>query len=147
ILIRILNVVLFNSPTIHSESIHNVWVDNTVVKPRWKKFISQLNTEWNSFTVFSTVMLAVDVSFLAVPGVDDPSIQSKPAATIVIYLSTLCAMGSLVISLVLAGQVSDSRRSSAGSVANFMTSMSQSLLGIESLAFMLSLPFALLIWG
>jgi hypothetical protein len=61
-------------------------------------------------------MLAVDVSFLAVPGVDDPSIQSKPATTIVIYLSTLCAMGSLVISLVLAGQVTDSRRSSADSV-------------------------------
>lgn len=147
ILIRILNVALFNSPKIHSESIHNVWVDNTVVKPRWKKFISQLNSEWSSFTVFSTVMLAVDVSFLAVPGVDDPSIQSKPAVTVVIYLSTLCAMGSLVISLVLAGQVSDSRRSSAGSVADFMSSMSQSLLGIESLAFMLSLPFALLIWG
>lgn len=147
ILIRILNVALFNSPNIHSESIHNVWVDNTVVKPRWKKFISQLTSEWSSFTVFSTVMLAVDVSFLAVPGVDDPSIQSKPATAIVIYLSTLCAMGSLVISLVLAGQVTDSRRSSAGSVAKFMTSMSQSFLGIESLAFMLSLPFALLIWG
>ncbi|KAG2139269.1 hypothetical protein DEU56DRAFT_800456 [Suillus clintonianus] len=147
ILFRVLNVALFNSPTIHSESIHNVWVDNTVVQPRWKKFITQLNSEWSSFTVFSTVMLAVDVSFLAIPGVDDPSIQSKPATTIVIYLSTLCAMGSLVISLVLAGQVSDNRRSSAGSVATFMDSMSQSLLGIESLAFMLSLPFALLIWG
>ncbi|KAG1815232.1 uncharacterized protein BJ212DRAFT_1481755 [Suillus subaureus] len=147
ILVRILNVALFNSPHIHSESIHNVWVDNTVVQPRWKKFISQLNGEWSSFTVFSTVMLAVDVSFLAVPGVDNPTTQSKPAATIVIYLSTLCAMGSLVISLVLAGQFSDSRRSSAGSVANFMDSMSKSLLGIESLAFMLSLPFALLIWG
>ncbi|KAG1737401.1 hypothetical protein EDB19DRAFT_1877831 [Suillus lakei] len=147
ILIRILNVALFNSPHIHSESLENVWVDNTVVKPRWKKFISQLTSEWNSFTVFSTVMLAVDVSFLAVPGVDDPSTQSKSAATIVIYLSALCAMGSLVISLVLAGQVSDTRRSSASSVANFMSSMSQSLLGVESLALMLSLPFALLIWG
>ncbi|KAG1844492.1 hypothetical protein F4604DRAFT_1821473 [Suillus subluteus] len=113
ILVRILNVAL--------ESIHN-------------KFISQLNSEWSSFTVFSTVMLAVDVSFLAVPGVDNPSTQSKPAVTIVVYLSTLWRNG-------------DSRRSSAGSVANFMTSMSQSLLGIESLAFMLSLPFALLIWG
>ncbi|KAG1902371.1 uncharacterized protein F5891DRAFT_1023774 [Suillus fuscotomentosus] len=147
IFIRILNVVLFNSPAIHSESLHNIWVDNTVVKPRWKKFISQLNSEWNSFTVFSTVMLAVDVSFLTVPGVDDPSVQSKPAVTIVIYLSTLCAMGSLVISLILAGQVSDNRRSSADSVAKFISSMSKSLLGIESLALMLSLPFALLIWG
>jgi hypothetical protein len=54
-------------------------------------------------------MLAADVSFLAVPGVVDPT-------TIVIYMSTLCAIGSLVISLVLAGQVNNNRRSSPGNV-------------------------------
>jgi flagellar biosynthesis protein FliR len=95
-------------------------------------------------------MLAVDISFLTVPGVDDPSIQSKPAATTVIYLSTLCAMGSLVISLVLSGRISDSKWSPTGSAvrqAKFMISMARSVFGIKSLAFMLSLPFALLVWG
>lgn len=62
-------------------------------------------------------MLAVDVSFLAVPGVDDVTSPFKSPTTIVIYMSTLCAMGSLVISLLLAGQLNNDRRSgSAGSV-------------------------------
>jgi hypothetical protein len=59
-------------------------------------------------------MLAADVSFLAVPGVDDPTTPTKSPTTIVIYMSTLCAMGSLMISLVLAGQVNNNRRSSPG---------------------------------
>jgi hypothetical protein len=102
-------------------------------------------------------MLAVDISFLAVPFV-----QTQMAAILVSYMSTLCAMGSLVVSLVLAGQVNDSRRDSAKSVvssffdcsaciiyiqATFMERMSSSVLGLESLALMLSLPYALLIWG
>ncbi|KAG1791071.1 uncharacterized protein HD556DRAFT_663647 [Suillus plorans] len=90
----------------------------------------------------STVMLAVDISFLSVPPV-----QNQVSAILVLYMSTLCALGSLVISLVLAGQVNDSRRDSAESVASFMEEMSQSVLGLESLALMLSLPYALLIWG
>ncbi|OAX30976.1 hypothetical protein K503DRAFT_870812 [Rhizopogon vinicolor AM-OR11-026] len=147
ILLRILNVVLFNSPNLHRESLRKVWVDKTVVKPRWNKFMDQLNSEWNSFTIFSTVMLAADVSFLAVPGVDDPSTPIKSPATIVIYMSTLCALGSLVISLVLAGQMNNNRRSSPGKVAKFMAAMSQSMLGVESVALMHSLPFSLLIWG
>ncbi|KIK41287.1 hypothetical protein CY34DRAFT_85691 [Suillus luteus UH-Slu-Lm8-n1] len=130
ILIRILNVALFNSPRIYSESIEGVLVDDSLVIPMWKNFIDQITSKWNSVLLFSTVMLGVDISFLAVPGVDDPSIQIKPATTTVIYLSTLCAMGSLVISLY-----------------KLIISMSRSLFGVEGLAIMLSLPFALLVWG
>jgi hypothetical protein len=61
-------------------------------------------------------MLAADVSFLAVPGVDDPTTPTKSPTTIVIYMSTLCAMGSLMISLVLASQVNNNRRSSPRSM-------------------------------
>ena len=61
-------------------------------------------------------MLAVDVSFLAVPGVDDSTTPIKSPTTIIIYMSTLCAMGSLVVSLVLAGQINNNRRSSPGNV-------------------------------
>jgi hypothetical protein len=53
----------------------------------------------------STVMLAVDVSFLAVPGIDSNSVQSQSASQIIAYLSTLCAMGSLVVSLILGSQI------------------------------------------
>ncbi|OJA21324.1 hypothetical protein AZE42_03881 [Rhizopogon vesiculosus] len=141
-ILRVMNLVLFGSPDAHSKAIHGIWVDQTIVHPRWKNFIDRLNSEWSGYTIFSTVMLAVDISFLAVP-----IVQYQTAATLVAYLSTLCAMGSLVVSLVLAGQVNDTRRNKAADVASFMVQMTQSTLGLESLALMLSLPFALLIWG
>jgi len=65
----------------------------------------------------STVMLAVDISFLAVPNV-----QNQTGAILVSYLSTLCAMGSLVVSLILAGQVNDARRNNAEGVVSFFPS-------------------------
>ncbi|KAG0708037.1 hypothetical protein DFH29DRAFT_563050 [Suillus ampliporus] len=156
--LRVMNVILFGSPDAQSKAIHRIWVDETIVQPRWKNFIDRLTTEWNGYTIFSTVMLAVDISFLAVP-----SVQTQTSAILLAYLSTLCALGSLLVSLILAGQVNDSRRGSAEDVvsfffdrltcvflppqASFMIGMSDSMLGLESLALMLSLPFALLIWG
>jgi hypothetical protein len=142
IILRIMNVILFGSPDAQSKKIHMIWVDETIVQPRWKDFINRLTTEWNGYTIFSTVMLAVDISFLAVPAV-----ATQTPAIVLAYLSSLCALGSLMVSLILAGQVNDSRRGSAADVASFMVGMSESVLGLESLALMLSLPFALLIWG
>ena len=63
--------------------------------------------------VQSTVMLAVDVSFLAVPGIDANSVQSQWASQILAYLSTLCAMGSLIVSLILASQIQIPNRDNA----------------------------------
>jgi hypothetical protein len=111
ILLRVMNIILFGSPNTYNKAVQKIWVDSTIVQPRWKNFINRLNSEWNGYTIFSTVMLAVDISFLAVPFV-----QTQMAAILVSYMSTLCAMGSLVVSLVLAGQVNDSRRDSAKSV-------------------------------
>ncbi|KAG1798602.1 uncharacterized protein HD556DRAFT_1351770 [Suillus plorans] len=142
IILCIMNVILFGSPVAQSKAIHRIWVDETIVQPRWKDFIDRMTTEWNGYTIFSTVMLAVDISFLAVP-----AIATQTVAIALTYLSCLCALGSLVVSLVLAGQVNDSRRGSAVDVASFMVGISQSMFGLESLALMLSLPFALLIWG
>ncbi|KAG1839795.1 hypothetical protein F4604DRAFT_1691067 [Suillus subluteus] len=139
---RFMTFTLFGSFDAQSKAIHKIWVDKTVVQPRWKNFIDTLTTEWNGYTIYSTVMLAVDISFLAVQ-----SVQTQMPATVLVYLSTLCVLGSLVVSLVLAGQVNGSRRRSAKDVASFMEGMSSSMLGLESLALMLSLPFALLIWA
>ncbi|KAG1719828.1 hypothetical protein EDB19DRAFT_1860582 [Suillus lakei] len=140
-IIRVMNVILFGSPDVQSKAIRTIWVDETIVHPRWKDFTDRLTTEWNGYTIFSTVMLAVDISFLAVPAV-----ATQTPAVVLAYLSSLCAMGSLVVSLILAGQVNDSRRGSAAA-ASFMVKISRSMFGLESLALMLSLPFALLIWG
>jgi hypothetical protein len=50
----------------------------------------------------STVMLTVDLSFLTVPSVNAQTSQS--VAIIAAYLSTFSVVGSLVVSILLAGQ-------------------------------------------
>ena len=47
-----MNFVLFGSPDGKSKAIHGIWVDDTIVEPRWKSFIDKLNSEWNGYTIF-----------------------------------------------------------------------------------------------
>ncbi|KIJ64190.1 hypothetical protein HYDPIDRAFT_28633, partial [Hydnomerulius pinastri MD-312] len=59
-----------------------------------------------------------------------------------IYVSTLCIVGSLVVSVVLSAQVNDKERECAQNAAKFMAHFD-----LPNLAIFHSLPFALLTWG
>ncbi|KAH7914528.1 hypothetical protein BJ138DRAFT_362852 [Hygrophoropsis aurantiaca] len=146
-LLKIMNPILFGAPEVHINDLQKVYVDDTVNHARWTDFTNNLYNEWNGFTIYSTVMLAVDVSFLAVPGVDPGNSQEQTLATIAIYLSTMNAVGSLVISLLLAGQSRTRGRESMENAATFMSRMTKTRLRTESLGIMYSLPYALLMWG
>ena len=63
-------------------------------------------------------MLAVNISFLALPSVNMGSDQTQTAAALTAYLSTLCTMGSLMVTIVLAGH--GSRVDSDGMVSFFL---------------------------
>ncbi|KAG1844496.1 hypothetical protein F4604DRAFT_1821522 [Suillus subluteus] len=125
-----------------SRAFRKILVDQDIVDARWKQYMDKLNSDWNGYTIFSTVMLAVDISFLSVP-----SVQTQTPAILLSYMSTLCAMGSLVVTLLLVGQVNKSLRDSREAMGSFLVGMSRSVLGFESFPLMLSLPFGLLIWG
>ncbi|KAG2030680.1 hypothetical protein BDR03DRAFT_1016879 [Suillus americanus] len=140
-LFRAMNIILFGSPDAQSRAFHKILVDESIVDARWKQYMDKLNSDWNGYTIFSTVMLAVDISVLSVP-----SVQTQTPAILLSYMSTLCAMGSLVVTLLLVGQVKKSLRDSR-EITSFLVGMSRSVLGFESFPLMLSLPFALLIWG
>ncbi|KAF9219937.1 hypothetical protein BS17DRAFT_363136 [Gyrodon lividus] len=145
--IRISDLLLFGGPSAHAIELQRVWVDRTVNFPRWKGFISKLSNEWAGFTIYSTVMLAVDVGFLAIPvlGTDDEG--TIPAAIISTYMSIIFVVGSLVVSVQLSNGIRGQDTSSAKETAALMLRSTQSMLGTDALAIMYSLPFALLIWG
>jgi hypothetical protein len=65
-------------------------------------------------------MLAVNISFLALPSVNMGSDQTQTAATLVAYLPTLCTVGSLMVTIVLAGH--GNRVDSHGMVSFFLPS-------------------------
>lgn len=139
---RAMNAILFGSPGAQSRAFHKILVDRRIINARWKQYMDKLNSDWNGYTIFSTVMLAVDISFLSVP-----SVQTQSPAILLSYMSTLCALGSLIATLLLVGQVNKSLRGSPKAIVSFLVGMAGSVLGFESFPLMLSLPFGLLIWG
>ncbi|KAF8837761.1 hypothetical protein BDN67DRAFT_1013617 [Paxillus ammoniavirescens] len=144
----VFNLLLLTAPRKHIRTLRGIYVDHVINASRWKGFISGLRDEWGGYTVFSTVMLAVDISFLAVPGVISGSYQNSqtlPATTI--YISTVFSLGTLVVSVLLADQIRRHGIESLDEGAAYMAHMTNSVLGIEAMAVMYSLPYALLVWS
>ncbi|KIK99144.1 hypothetical protein PAXRUDRAFT_132680 [Paxillus rubicundulus Ve08.2h10] len=143
-----LNLLLLTAPRKHIRTLRGIYVDHVINASRWKGFISNLRDEWGGYTVFSTVMLAVDISFLAVPGVINGTYQNSQTLTATtIYISTILSLGTLVVSVLLADQIRRHGIESLDEGAAYMTHMTNSVLGIEAMAVMYSLPYALLVWS
>ncbi|KIK95832.1 hypothetical protein PAXRUDRAFT_352250 [Paxillus rubicundulus Ve08.2h10] len=145
--LRCVDIALLRAPISHLRGIQTIWVDETIDESRWKTYISSLNTEWNGFTIYSTVMLAVDISFLAVPGVQAASGDPQSGATIAIYASAISSVCAIIISVILAGQIRTHDVDSVGGGADYMVRMTRKAHGIAVLAVMFSLPYSLLLWA
>ncbi|KAG1737992.1 hypothetical protein EDB19DRAFT_1877527 [Suillus lakei] len=141
----IVELLCFGAPHAQMVELQRVWVDKSTSSPRWKDFNDKLSREWISITIYSTVMLTVDLSFLTVPSVNAQTSQS--VAIIAAYLSTFCVVGSLVVSILLAGQNRKYGSVSANNAVVFLTRMTNSIFGDRALAILHSLPYALLMWG
>lgn len=139
------DAMLFWAPQSHLEDLRKVWVDECIKTPRWKDFNKNLMTEWTGITIYSTVMLAVDVSFLAVPNVNIS--QSQSIGIIVTYLSIIFITGSLIVSVLLVRQNQRYGFESADKATDFLFHVTRSFFGVRALATVHSLPYAMLMWG
>ncbi|KAF8837529.1 hypothetical protein BDN67DRAFT_1013813 [Paxillus ammoniavirescens] len=135
------SLLLLCAPDKHLKVLQEIYVDRLINASRWAGFINNLKDEWTAFSVYSTVMLAVDVSFLAVPN------GVSVAVSTAIYASTMSALGSLTASVLLLGQIRGLEIDSVKEGAAYMGSKTYSFFGAEILAIMLSLPYAFLVWG
>lgn len=140
-----INVALFDAPRSHMKELRRVWVDRCINSPRWKNFNTKLSNEWSSITMYSTVMVAVDVSFLAVPSVNSQDTSSVTVITS--YISLFCIVGSLVVSLFLTRQNQLHGQEFADTAVIFLTQVTGSVFGTKSLAMVHGLPYAMLLWG
>ncbi|KAH0831363.1 hypothetical protein J3R83DRAFT_14026 [Lanmaoa asiatica] len=158
---QIVNILLFGSPNEHAVRLQRVWVDGIIILPRWKDFINRLTTELGRYTIFvslscfarpisygsqSTVMLAVNFSFLAVPGVVIPGTPASPIQ-IIIYCSVVSTVGSIGFSFALLNVYSNPGLLVAGPAAEAMRTLGQVRPGMACLAITHSLPIACLIWS
>ncbi|KAG8216890.1 hypothetical protein J3R82DRAFT_7159 [Butyriboletus roseoflavus] len=146
IVFKLVNMFLLGSPNEHAVRLRRVWVDGTIIQPRWKDFINRLANELGRYPIFSTVMLAVNISFLAVPGVITAGLPASQIE-IIIYCSVVSTIGSIVFSFTLSNVYSDPGLMSAVPAAEVMKTLNRKRWGMACLAITHSLPIACLIWS
>jgi len=155
LLIRILSPTMFFFPDIHLRELENLWTDQIIVESLWKVFIEKLVTEWTDFVLYSTVMLAANVAFLAIPGVIvapqypvPPDAWIKPSpAQITSSISLVFSIGSIITGLLLIRRNRTMMTKDPRSAWHYLHGMEWPLVGLEPLAIVFSLTYALLMWS
>ncbi|KII87570.1 hypothetical protein PLICRDRAFT_124960 [Plicaturopsis crispa FD-325 SS-3] len=148
---RLISPLLFYAPDLHIRSLRRVFVDHVVIDVDWKVVNERLVKDLQEFLLLGEVLLTANLSFLAIQSVDltNAGGDAPPARSrtqLACYVSILSTLGSIVLGLVLV------RRSrsllESPSVAHwFFERMERTFLGLESVAIIFSLPYALLMWG
>ncbi|KAJ6621366.1 hypothetical protein B0H10DRAFT_2215293 [Mycena sp. CBHHK59/15] len=149
LLMTMLSPLLFYAPDFHLVGLHTIYTDGLIRSRGWADFIQRLNSEWQEFTLYATVVLNANVAFLAIQSVDQggTSVTNRSPTQISSYLSILTSIGSIIIGLLLVKQNRNRDRETAQSAASFIFNRMGRTLGLETLAVLHSLPYAMLIWS
>jgi len=145
--VRFLSPLLFWMPGILLHALEQLWVDRLVFHRHWSKFTDKLNTEWREITFIVIVLINTNVTFLSIASVDHGGdvIADRSPAQIVSYISIITGLGSLLLSQLLIRHTQSFQ--SAGSIAAFLGKMTHETYGLEVLAILYALPYALLKWS
>ncbi|KAF6764223.1 hypothetical protein DFP72DRAFT_416920 [Ephemerocybe angulata] len=147
LLIKVLSPLLFSAPDVHLKSLEKMWVDGIMHGAVWLESIKKLNDEWQEFILYATVLLNANVAFLAIQSIDRNEPDYRSPVQVASYLSTVASIGSVILGLLLLRQNRTKANATADDVCAFLTARSHATLGLETLAILYSLPYALLLWG
>ncbi|KAI9567699.1 hypothetical protein HD554DRAFT_2106094 [Boletus coccyginus] len=142
-LFAFLNGILFGVPTEYALRLQRIFVDSITTQPRWKEFVARLRDELGQYTIISTVMLAVNFSFLAVPGVVSPA-SGASQVEFYIYCSAASSLASIIFSLSLLNVHSNQ---GVMVTRDLISTLNQTGLGMAFLAIMYSLPIFSLLYS
>ncbi|KAG7448692.1 uncharacterized protein BT62DRAFT_722057 [Guyanagaster necrorhizus] len=147
-LIILLSPLLFFAPDIHLASLNKIWVDGLLCKKSWASFIEEVSAEWHDLIINSTVLLNANVAFLAIQSVDNSSAKrGRSPAQISSYISIIASIGSIILGLLLIRKNRSKAGDSSTEAWQFLHSQNRNYIGLETLAIMYSLPYALLMWA
>ncbi|KAF8814748.1 hypothetical protein BYT27DRAFT_7205702 [Phlegmacium glaucopus] len=141
--IKTISILLFSAPDVHLKLLQKMWVDGIMHKAVWETSLKKVNEEWREFILYATVLLNANVAFL---GNQSPDSNRSPAQ-ISSYCSTTASIGSIILGLLLVRQNQTKNRDTAVDAQRFLRTRAHHLLGLETLAIMFSLPYALLMWS
>ncbi|SJL08618.1 uncharacterized protein ARMOST_11985 [Armillaria ostoyae] len=144
-LFHILKCLLVAAPCTHLREIESMLSDGLLNQVVWREFIDKICKDWSHLTVYSTVLINVDVAVLSIQSVDTGPTSSP--LKIVIYLSVLSSLGSIFFALLLLRRNNTRPNISADEAVKIMNSYQDSSCGYDNIAIIYSLPYALLMWG
>jgi len=159
LLITCMSPLLFLTPEVHLREMEKLWTDEVIIETVWKAFMTRLLGEWDDVILWSTVMLTANVGFLAIPGVVLSNLSGSAitaASQVVIFpsssqiassLSVEASIGSIVIGLLLARHNRTKQKEDPAGASTYLHQNSHTVYGLEPLAIILSLPWALLMWS
>ncbi|KAF9791947.1 hypothetical protein BJ322DRAFT_1026338 [Thelephora terrestris] len=139
-LIKILSVLFFYTPELYLRKLESVYTDFIICQHRWARFITWQQDEWKDTIINVTVLLTANMAFLAIPGIGNSTQLAS-------YFSTVTAIGSIVIGLLLVRKHSNKLEDSARDVELYLRSRHNKAIGFETLAILYSLPYSLLMWS
>ncbi|EIN05627.1 hypothetical protein PUNSTDRAFT_137726 [Punctularia strigosozonata HHB-11173 SS5] len=172
LLITVVSPLLFFAPDIHLRHFRMIWVDKIVHEHAWRKFVEKIQQEWDKFLLPSTVLLSVNVAFLAIPSVDqtnqapnfisiggnstfsnlsnfdfDLASPQRSWAQILSYISTTASIGTIILGMILDRHYRLNHHMSAADASDTLQKRAHPFYGLEVLSILYALPYALLMWG
>ncbi|PBK78610.1 hypothetical protein ARMSODRAFT_947568 [Armillaria solidipes] len=146
---RTMNILLFYAPIKHYTSLHKVWVDRLISRGPWQHLIEQITDKWQQHVGLATILLAVNMAFLAIPSVDEMGAgqQHRFVTQLLCYLSVASSMATIIIGLILVSHHNALKHVDIPVVTEFLERHWQEYIGFERLSIMYSTPYALLMWG
>ncbi|KZV76406.1 hypothetical protein PENSPDRAFT_680079 [Peniophora sp. CONT] len=157
LLFRTVNLLLLRSPLSSLKTLQNILVDDIVLENPWRKHFERLLEDWDRLVLQGTVVLAANVSFLAIPDVihfngNSTGVGVRPQfswSASLSYISTLFAIGSVVSGLLLArhNRSQVEQATDAAEACKYLDVHRSLAFGIEPMAIIYSLPYSLLLWG
>ncbi|KAH9171923.1 hypothetical protein EDB89DRAFT_1029604 [Lactarius sanguifluus] len=158
LLITLLSPILFLAPEVHLRELEKLWTDEVIIEAVWKSFMTRLLEEWGELILWSTVMLTANVGFLAIPGVIISNINNPitrasdlkiftSAAQIASCMSVEASVGSIVIGMLLVRHNRTKQKEDPVGASTYLFKNTHRIFGLEPMAIIFSLPWALLMWA
>ncbi|KAF5379211.1 hypothetical protein D9615_005889 [Tricholomella constricta] len=142
-----LSPCLFFAPHVHLRALEKMWIDGITRSVLWADFMAKLYAEWQEFTLYGTVLLNANVAFLAIQSVDENHENARSPAQIASYASIAASIGTIILGLLLVRQNRSKGRDTVVDASTYLHKRSNQAMGLETLAIMFALPYALLMWG
>ncbi|KAI0293040.1 hypothetical protein BC826DRAFT_1175831 [Russula brevipes] len=145
-----ISLFLFFHPDVHLRELKKVWVDELVYDETWRNFMVMLQSEWEGFILNLTVMLAANVSFLAIPGVIPSQVNAwaRPSsAQVASCMSLVFSLGGIISGLLLIRSTHALAGEDTRTAWNYLNGKNMPHFHLEPLAITYSLPYGLLMWS